>query len=699
MPEDVKTPADTTGTINTPDLSPSGKVRQRAISGPGQAWNIITSSENASRDRNLKNARIQAKVNSERPFTQSQLDQDGLGWKSNFTTKPLPLLVAKVAPRFVKAEQGIRYLTNSALPDDQPGARKKTEAFRREITTTIRSRPGWEELIQEIAQENALFGFTSVAWLDEFHWFPKHFRQDKFHVPSGTKHIATSAQIFCFKESPLISELFKMVSDQEAATAAGWDVENTLRAINTAMPENRRTDWSSQERALEDLNRESNLGGSLENGALTVTIWHVFAEEVTGKISHYILRDLGSGAAGQTAGRATANESDLLFEREDQFEGMEQVASLFSFEHGNGNLHSSKGIGRQIYSMAAMLDRARNEVVDRLNLGGKLVIQCDDKAVRRFKASVVGPALLIGQGYNISERKIDPGVENFMALDQFLTALLDQMVGATTPKFLEGDRVTKAQIDLLASREEETRDNIIGRFLIQFARMTQQIQRRLCDENTADKDAQAMQERLLRIMSPEELDILANQPVADTIEDYTEEERQKIIILSGEAKGNPLYNGREMERRKLSASIDEEFADAVLLPEEDPTIVAEQSRLQQLELLLLTQQATQVAVSPRDGHEIHLSILMPALESIAQTAMAPDPADAKSGVEVLHAMLDHATQHFQMAQQAGVDPASLAEVGSTLQKLQGVLEQITNAAQAEDSLAARGAPIPPAPTQ
>jgi hypothetical protein len=649
---------DTQGAVSPPDIGPNLKPRTRAIKDAGQAKNIITSFEVNSRQRNIKNARIMAKYNSERPYTEASLKEDGLSWKSNFTTKPLPMLIDKVAPRFVQAIQSMKYLTNAHFPDDMPGANKKTEAFRREITNAVRQRPGWNNLLTEIAQENALFGFCACGWLNRYEWFPKFVRQDEFFVPTGTKQHSDSSQIVVLKEKYLIHELFELISDREAAEVAGWNIKSTVAAINAAVPEDRRAKYANQERLYEDLIRESNVGISHEQGARVIETWHLLARETTGKVSHYIF----SGGA-----------FDEIYSKEDKFENMSDATTFYSFQHGNGTLHGSKGIGREIYSLAAMLDRARNEVVDRLNLSGKMVIQGDEKALRKFRMSVVGNTILIGKGYDVLERKIDGAVEPFLQLDQFLTSLLDQIAGATTPRVFEGERVTKAAVDLFAAREGESKDNIIARFLNQFADMMTTIQKRLCDSNTSETDALDMQRRLLLVMSREELDAISGQRVAETVKDYTDLERQQIVLIAQEARGNPLYNAKEMERRKLVAQIDEEFADAVLLPDNDPTVQAEQSRQQMLELDLLTRHATQIPVSPRDDHMIHLQLLVPALEATAKEAVA-DP----SHVETLKAILAHAMAHFQMATQAGIDKNALAPIADLLNHLQqemGALEQ------------------------
>jgi hypothetical protein len=683
------------GAVSSPDLSDSTlKPKNRAIRDAKQAQNIITSLEVANKERNLKNARIMAKYNSERPYTQQQLESEGLGWKSNFTSKPLPMLIDKVAPRFTQAIDGVKYITNSALPDDVEGASEKTDAFRREITSVARARPGWREFMSEIGQENALFGYTAAAWLDEFSWFPKFFRQDQFFIPTGTKQSPSGAQIVALRETFLLHELFSLISDKEAAIARGWNIQETVTAINEAMPEDRRSRQTDYWRVYEDMIRESVVGTSYENGARVVTVWHLLATEIDGKISHYIFNN---------------TSFKELFSAEDQFDSMMDAVAFFSFQQGNGTMHGSKGIGREIYAMAGILDRSRNEVVDRLNLAGKLIIQGDEKQLRRFKMSIVGNTILIGEAFTVVEHKIDAAVEPFLTLDNFLTGLLDQMAGSTTPKVFEGERVTKAQVDLFASREEETRDSIIGRFLSQFATMVTTMQRRMCDPHTSDKDAKDMQERLLKIMTREELTQLSKQVVAETVKDYTDVERQQVVLVAQEARGNPLYNAKELERRKVTALINEEFADAVLLPDNDPTVEAEQTRLQQMELLLIVGQATAVPVSPRDNHLIHLGILMPVMEQTAQQAVQNPKA-----LDVLSAVLAHAEAHFQAAEAQGTPKDQLADIGSKLTQLRSVIDRLhQNAAQAQQvdqatqarqgqiDQAAAAIPAPPAqiPTQ
>lgn len=663
--EETKTHNNGVASTNSPDLQLGGMDHTPAIINIEQAVALVNSLVAENDERSKKNARIQEKYNAERPFNPAKLKSDGLDWKSNFTTKPLASLIDKVVPRFTTALRNVRYLTASKLPDRFPQAAEKTEFFRREITEFCRGREGWDEFLSEIAHEDVLFGYTAVGWLTTWSWFPEHYRQDCFLVPQGTKHSAKTAPIVCLKKSYLLHELFDLVRDPEAAKAAGWNVPEVIKSINEATPDNRRSTETDVERVYADLARESSVLSSF-TGATTINAWHVLVSEVDGRITHVAF---------------DANSKKQLFWKSKKYDRMSDAVSFYSFQHGNGNIHGSKGIGRELYAMAGVLDRARNEVVDRLQLSGKLVLQCDEKFIKRFRMSVVGNAILIATGYNVQQAKIDGGVESFFALDSFLTDILDQVAGSTSPKVIEGERVTKAQVELLASREEERRDAIIERFLTQFSRMMSTVQRRACDPRTLDDDAKELQARLLTRLTQEELAYISTQPAVSAVNDYSEAERQQIALIAQEGRGNPLYNQYELEKRSLTAKVSAEFADKLLLPQNDPTEEAENVRLQKLELLLL-QNGHEVPISPRDNHLVHMAVVRDVVNGMLEMAV-----DNPQVLPTMQSLAQHAMAHFEAAQAGKMQ--GLEEFQAWIQKLSQAIGQL---AQIEQEAAAT-API------
>lgn len=649
------------GLIQSPAINAEGKPTRHAIRDVGQAREVVRTIQEANRYRSIVASRLLAKINAERPYDQHRLETEGLGWRQNFSTRPLPLMIEKVAPRFSQVVHSLKYLTSSSLSDKWANATEKTEQFRKVITETIRGRVEWETLVDDIAFTNALFGHAIVAWLDELTWFPRTFPQDEAFVSDGTKQLSKWAQIVVLKELFLPHELFKMIENREEAEAVGWNIPNTIKAINNASPDQVRDmlgDGGSIETWYQNAIRELSLGTSYMAGASVIAVYSLLAVEVTGKVSQYRLA--GEGL-------------DEIFSKDNRFDSPDHCLTFFSYERGNGTLHGSKGLGRQIYELAGMIDRSRNEIVDRAIMSGKTLIQGDIKRLHTFRMSVLGSTVIIPNGWNVLEQKVDGNIEPFLRLDAYFGLLIDQLVGNVSPPQLGGQGEafrSPAAWNLLAAREEEGKDARISRFMRQFISMVQTMQRRICDAGTADEDAKEAQKKLLEKMTREELDEIANRPVAGTVEDLTPIQRQMIVALAQEKRGNPLYNQRALEVADLTARMDDKFANSVLLPVEDPTEEAEQTRLQMLEFTLLAL-GQPVPVSPRDNDVIHLKFLMPSAEQIA--AQIKQGTSETAGLE---AVIGHITEHTNAAIAKGVPKEELASAMELVKNAGAALGQL-----------------------
>lgn len=667
--------------INTPQLTTSSnRPKRRAISDVNHVFLIIQNLQQARRSQNEKNGRIAAKLNSERPYSDEELKSEGLGYKSNISTKPLSTTIGKVAGRLVKALQSARYLTAAELPDSIFGAKEKTELFRSEITNLIRRWPGWFDFISLIATEDSTYGWTCAAWLDNTDWHPKPYRQDEAFFPDGTGHSIESVQVVCLRRFLQMHELAIMIEDRSAAEKAGWDINNTVESINKAMPPSIPGGNSAPYtdlRRYEDAIRESSVSLTLVNGAKQVEIWDVFATEIDGRISHYIVDN---------------NTKKLLFEKEDRFKSITDCLTLFSYEQSNGKLLGSKGVGREIYEIAGALDRASNEAIDRLQMSGKLIITGPENQIDRFKLSVIGNVAIIPDGFTLSENKIESGIKEFEILDQLLTAKLNAIAGAVSPKEFDRERVTADEVNLYAAREEESRDDRDTRFIMQAASgLIGTITRRAMSSKVDDEDAIAVRKKLLAIMSEDEFDTLVRMSPIRTIEDFTALKSQQIIMFAEQHRQDPLYNQLKLQKKAASVAIDAEFADDVLLPENDPTEEAEQTRQQMLEDQLF-QGDRPVPVSPRDNHLIHINVLKQDLVPLMHMCGQGDP----KALRLVRLPLQHWSDHLAAAAKQGVDPKTLAPLEQELKQAAAQIGELQAHAQAQMQRQQAGAPpLPP----
>jgi hypothetical protein len=76
-------------------------------------------------------------------------------------------------------------------------------------------------------------------------------------------------------------------------------------------------------------------------------------------------------------------------------------------------------------------------------------------------------------------------------------------------------------------------------------------------------------------------------------------------------------------------------------------------------------------VSPRDNHPIHLKVLMPVAQQMAQHIL-----EGKFSSDTMEAFGAHINEHFNRALQQGVKPEQLQEVADFVKKLGPALNQL-----------------------
>jgi len=108
----------------------------------------------------------------------------------------------------------------------------------------------------------------------------------------------------------------------------------------------------------------------------------------------------------------------------------------------------------------------------------------------------------------------------------------------------------------------------------------------------------------------------------------------------------------------------------VLLPDNDPSVEAEQHRQQQLETNLLMR-GEAVPVSPRDNHMIHLQTLMPFAEQVGAAVQS-----GQADTQTLEATIAHIAEHANRAQEQGVPKDQLAPVMDFLKQAGPALAQL-----------------------
>lgn len=618
-------------TGNTPELelTETGVVNtRRVITSTEQAVEVIGSMEYDARKLIARAARISAKLTGEPPYKAGTLRSQAKAWMSNFPVRFLDTVVSRIVPRLYMRLKAVPTLTMAKLPEDFPDAANKTEIARRIVTESIRGWKKWNFFIQGLFREPVIYGYGFAAWFDKTDWRPHVIRMDRGFVPFGTEVGIEDIAHFSVRWDYQPHELIDFIRDPAAAEEAGWIPEAVVRSVSKAAPPPAGNTWDEL-RMFDDIIRQSAAQLSWRKGVNLVQARHLFSREVSGKVSHRII-DIVSGEA--------------LYVHEDRFDSMSQVVCPYAFEYGDGTLQGSYGVGQRLYDLAVQYEKAFNKMIDAARAKARLTIMVPDPAnLNQVRLTVTDEATFVtGREVTINSSANTQGSEEWQTLMNALRQGAEEIVGAYMPPMTSQKDVSAAAVNVATLRSDEIYYAVLDNLLSQFACMIQEMTRRLLSTETDDPVALECQRQLAKHLSPQEIAAFATAPAAYVAVDIAnqDEEDASIINFLNSKIGDPQFNQRALKKLQSGRAVGQEITEQILLPEEDPTVLAEQSRGQMLENMALAS-GTQVPVSTRDNDEIHIKVLQPVMEQwladgnvpVAELALVHMAAHYESGVQ------------------------------------------------------------------
>lgn len=588
-------------------------------------------------------AKITAKINGAPPKNPRTQANQGKDWQSNVSTGALATTCSKIPPRLWMPIKTARYLIPSSLPPETPNGTHKSEFYRRTITTAIRSWKKWPFFVQALARETAYYAYSFAAFFDNYEWRPTMLRMDRGFVPVGTEIMDENVPFFVVKYDYKPGDLLKLVKESRDAESDDWQVGNVVKAINAAAPPSRDGEPANA-RALEDLVRQGTQWLSYSKGSKKIQTLHLFALEMDGKVSHYILlADEDGNAYGNLEG--SQDKEGLLFQKLDRYESMGDAMASFVFEYGDGTIHGAQGAGQVLYDMSVQVELTRNDAFDNLKMAGRIKIEtADAKDINQVKMQVLDDKVILGGAkYNGVSAALTNNTEAFLALDQKVTGIMDEKVGAFLPPApIPGTSPTATQVNIQAQREDEVRNAILENWLTQFVQLTHTMERRLTDPDSPDAIAKKVRKKLLKVMSSEEIEEMRDQAPTETILSFTDiMMKQKAAFAASKTQGPnaALYDQYQLEQLQCEAIVGQDITASILPMGEDQNKATEAARQQILEAGQL-QNGIAVPVIPSDNHYIHMQMLKPLIAKTIQEASA-DPTKGPGAEELLKHYMAH----------------------------------------------------------
>jgi len=697
------------------------QLEARSVKTIFHAWNICKALEQNNRTRAARTADIQSIHDGAPPRSGGADAVKAKSWQSNASTNWLSGVVGRQAQRFVNAITTQTYLTFSRLPSSYADAKSKSDLMQAKFTALVRGWNGYTGIINAISVENVLQGYTYAVFLDPYTWKPTMFKQDSFYVPEQSGQHARDLQFCVAKLAYRLDEFLELFKDEEAAADVGYDLDNCLFAANRATMEDPREDaTTTQYRKFVEMINEGILGLTYSStGARVVNCWLLFNREYDGQVSFWLIeRDTGK----------------LLRFSFKLFKKMEDILAMFSFEPGNGCIHSSKGLGRKLAALAIMKELFRNGIIDNSRLSGLMVIRVDPKDRNRLAPTIMSPFVVLDKGIDISQTQFNVSADSYKVVDGLTDSWAEQSVGAYITQQLNDKgktdkTATEATID--ARRESEASNIQIRRWLDNWATMTQIQQlrafsddnvdeaKRLYDEITKDPeknkpalygghanmDAEVLHtlvEILQAGITPEEIKVWRDTPTSIYAHVSEAAVQQGLALVAQKYAGNPNVDQAIIVALDVENMVGAELAKQVIIPNADTTLVAEQGRQQLIESSTMYDTGLPIPVSPRDNHIIHGATVQQLLTKIAAPVLSNNPNPQPQQMKAVELNINHLGEHLEAAIKLGQDNTPrFGELDKFYKGFKKQLEQViqiqvqAQAAQAAVQQKVRAEGLPP----
>lgn len=677
-------PAIGIATIDAPERTRNGygdslKLEARSVKTVDHAWNICKACEQNNRTRAARTADIQSLHDGEPPRSSAAQTERGKSWQSNASTNWLAGIVGRVSQRFVNSIISQIYVTSSALPSMVGSSKPKTDLMRAKFTKLIRSWDGNTGLINSLAVETALQGYAYAVFLDPYTYKPTMFKQDRAFVPEQSGQHARDLQFFVAKMDYRLDEFLDLFKDEEAAKEVGYDIPNCVYAANNArMMDPREDATTTQFRKFVEMINEGVLGLTFtSSGPRIVSCWLLFNREYDGQVSFWLVhRDTGK----------MLRFSFKLFPK------MQDAIAMFSFEPGNGCIHSSKGLGRKLASLTIMKELFRNGIIDNSRMSGLMVLRVDSKDKSKFAPAVMAPFIMLDKSVEIPQQQFITNADSYRVVDTQIDGWAEQSVGAyltqqIDPAGRSDKTATEAQID--ARRENEAADIMIRRWIDQFSNLTQiQQKRAFSDDNIAE--ARRMTNQLIEdpakntpdfyegkanidpdvlrtlteiMLDPlnitdDEIKVWRESPASPLAHNTDAAVAQGVSVVVQKYAGNPNIDQPKLIQKDIENIVGSELAQELFIPTADQTLVAEARRLQLMESNTMLATGLEVPVSPRDNHLVHGATIQELLTQFAAPALS-QPNPQPNILKAAELNLNHLLAHLQLGAAQGLnrDPA------------------------------------------
>ena len=640
-------------------LNENGTAPDTRIEDAASAREIFQKLIMADELRNNTRAKLRGLVDGNPPYNPSELRRNNQAYRTNvnFRESEAFLTLAMSAFYDVFAEVPTYATIKTAYGNDIDKREEWSKIITEEFDRLQKLDKDFDYIMQLSQREMVLIGHGPLIFEDSNNWRCKAILATDLLVPDGTKSNVSDWKVAVVRVRMGVDDLFEKIQDEEAARAAGWNVDYVRQRIRAAMPEPYRSgvqyDWEFFQRQL----RSNDITFSARSEVVMMA--HVFYKEFDGKISHCIIDERDS--------------ADFMYRKLRRFSKWEQVIHPMYYDRGDGEHHGVKGLGIKMLQAMELKNRLRCSMVDSAFARTQILFKpLNPNALSKTSVVQQGPYAIVPPDYDVIQQNVAGVLDAPMAVNADLENVLQGNLSQYRQSLNkpQGNPRTATEIQAIVSQQSAIGKTQLSRYYNQLDAFFEERFRRAANPNLnpitkSDRDAIEFQRRCRERGVPDQAMLdLDYVEATRTVGQGSQFAKQQLLgSLLGLLGSLPEGGKINLLQDYIAAQVGQQMVDRYL-PTSIPNAKAQdQAALAVLEHSSL-RQGNLAVVTDTQNHVIHVETHLGAANEAAGSLQ--QGANPQEVMLFLQGILQHVQEHLQ---RLSLDPTRRPQVDAYAQQL------------------------------
>jgi hypothetical protein len=379
LTQDLKTPPSRIGTVE-------------------EAYNYVQSLIQADDRRAQFRAHVTGNIDGNAPYRRARSDKTNLNFRQgaaiiNQFKTPYYDLIAEV-PLLFEIETAF-----GRSEERSDWSQIISEEFHR----MLMSWQGFDYRIQFSQRQMLVHGVGSMFWKDGVDWRPDVARVGEILVEDEAPAEVEELEAIVIRKAYKPTELMRMIQDEKKARELGWFPEEVKKAVRDSYTS---TDYPPDNSSTYEYVQRKYKNADIFYGYSCERVWtaHILNVEFPqgdqpARVSHHIVR------TDQQPGQ-------FLYSKIEVFESLADMISPFFYDIGDGDWHSIRGLGTEIYPYCQIFNKLRCREVDAAMIAASILVQAKDgNAAQAAQMLTLDNLKIIPEGVNFLEHAIGQNIQ------------------------------------------------------------------------------------------------------------------------------------------------------------------------------------------------------------------------------------------------------------------------------------------------